>query len=62
MGHDDDALSAQEREENVAAQLEELEALEAIYAEGCEVIRGSAASAAPEVGSRDGVERLNQLL
>lgn len=51
MGHGDDALSAQEREENVAAQLEELEALEAIYAEGYEAIRGSAASSAPEVGS-----------
>lgn len=42
-------LPAQEREENAAAQEEELEALEAIYGEDCEVIsRGSAASC-PEV-------------
>lgn len=42
-------LSAQERGENAAAQEEELEALEAIYGEGCEVLsRGSTASC-PEV-------------
>lgn len=38
-------LSTTEREENTIAQDEELEALEAIYGDACEVIgRGSAAS------------------
>lgn len=42
-------LPAQERDENTTAQEEELEALEAIYGEDCEVIsRGSTASC-PEV-------------
>eukprot|EP00904_Undaria_pinnatifida_P005800 jgi/Undpi1/234/HiC_scaffold_1.g00231.m1 len=45
-------LSAQERGENAAAQEEELEALEAIYGEGCEVLsRGSTASC-PELRIR----------
>ena len=42
-------LPAQEEDENTSAQEEELEALEAIYGEDCEVIsRGSTASC-PEV-------------
>lgn len=42
-------LPEQEKDENIAAQEEELEALEAIYGEDCEVIsRGSTASC-PEV-------------
>lgn len=42
-------LPAQEKDENTSAQEEELEALEAIYGEDCEVIsRGSTASC-PEV-------------
>lgn len=41
-------LSPEEKEENYAQQWEELEALEAIYGESCEV-RRSAAVAAPEV-------------
>ncbi|CAM9236952.1 unnamed protein product [Ectocarpus sp. 12 AP-2014] len=44
MGNDSGDLSVQEREANVSAQLEELEALEAIYGEGYEAVRGSAAS------------------
>lgn len=44
MGYSGD-ISAQEREENAIAQDEELEALEAIYGEACEIVsRGSAAS------------------
>lgn len=39
-------MPAQEREDNVVAQLEELEALEAIYEGGCEIIGRDANSAA----------------
>ncbi|CAM9628217.1 unnamed protein product [Scytosiphon promiscuus] len=52
MGRHEEIISVQEREENVAAQLEELEALEAIYAEGYEVIQGSAAHTTPEIRIR----------
>lgn len=44
MGDGSGDLSVQEREANVSAQLEELEALEAIYGEGYQADRGSAAS------------------
>ncbi|CAM9290286.1 unnamed protein product [Ectocarpus fasciculatus] len=44
MGNEGGEISVQEREANVSAQQEELEALEAIYGEGYEAVRGSAAS------------------
>ncbi|CAM9576035.1 unnamed protein product [Ectocarpus sp. 13 AM-2016] len=44
MGNDSGDLSVQEREVNVSAQLEELEALEAIYGEDYKAVGGSAAS------------------
>lgn len=49
MGRHGDETSPEEREENAAAQAEELEALEAIYGDSCCEIDRSAASAAPEV-------------
>lgn len=49
-GRHGEKMSDSEREENASAQSEELEALEAIYGEGCQTGR-SASSAAPEVGS-----------
>lgn len=55
MGNDSGDLSVQEKEANVSAQLEELEALEAIYGEGYEAVRGSAAS--PQVCSKHFIRR-----
>lgn len=46
MGNDGGDMPAQERKDNVVAQLEELEALEAIYEGGCEIIGRDANSAA----------------